>query len=359
MKSIKNALIFLALLLAPVGTASAEPKDVEIVEVQDDQIRSAVSFAFYHALESDAQLDSLERAAETYRRERVRAQTGEHKITLFYSGITAEARNPRLKPILQRWRTRYPKSPTPYVIAAQADLRAITGKTFIEAFSFEAAQSRAQPPEQMEALRKSLEEAREIASTDPHWYVLAGQAALISGADESAFTSLMLEGIGRFPDYEPIYGTATDFFLPKWGRDAGALERWAALAKSHEGSNGPRGVYALIYWHAFLVQYRRDLSSSARIDLEQLREATAVLLAKDPSPRNLTRMALLACVVGDEKQTKQLFDRSKDKLSFYPWAGVSERDVCYAWAHRTMWDRFVETVWPYVWAILKIVRLFA
>ncbi len=114
------------------------------------------------------------------------------------------------------------------------------------------------------------------------------------------------------------------------------------------------GAYARVYWHAFRVQYGRELFKQSRVDWSRLKRSIGELSVEHPSPDILTRATLLACTAGDREETKQLFLKSAEPLSFYPYAGAEERDACRIWAFKTRFDILYDAFWENVWPIIQV-----
>ena len=101
------------------------------------------------------------------------------------------------------------------------------------------------PPfnEYIEQARTALEQTRQIASRDPHWYVTMAVVARSQHWPDDTFREMLEEGLSRYPDYYPIYYSAVDFYSPKWNGSADAIEQFLFVY-----------ILAVSYFHACYVR---------------------------------------------------------------------------------------------------------
>jgi hypothetical protein len=334
----------------------------QILETSDQNLPGLTASVFFNALNSPEQIDELEKVATEFRLKKTKLSTGNWKLSTFYNSIMPQSNDPRLKPLVDTWIKRWPGSPTPYIVNAHSMLLSILGTNQIETFSPANPQSLPIQTEKVKELQDYLDQHRDVAAADPHWFVLRARAALLTGITEADFNALLLEGMAREPSYDDLYQAGTDYYLPKWKGSSAALERWARLASSHVATKGVNSAYARIYWHAFQAQYGRDVFVQTSIDWSQFKRSASALLDETNAPENIGRIALLTCVAGDRTETKRLFGLTAEPVAFYPWSSETERDACLAWARTPAWkaklNSFIEWVAPYVFELLKVVSLF-
>lgn len=336
--SLRGAAVALCLFLGTLPATSGPPNFNDLANRRDEELGAAVASLFFAAMQSDEQLDALESAASKFRSKNAKTANGESKLGLLYDSIVVDPQDPRLDLFLDRWFARWPQSPTPYIIKSHVLLLDAVGARSLRSLHFDQAQSVQLPADKLRSLQKYLETHKKLARIDPHWFVLAAHTARLAQTGEMAFTALITEGLSQHPTYTAIYDAGTDYFMPGRTGDPSSLEKWASQLSSQTGLVDAQGAYARVYWHAFLFGERGKIFQRAVIDWRKFKLSSASLLQADPSPQNFARMTLMSCIAGDRQETKRLFAVSSEPLSFYPWSGNEERDICLKWARQSQWD---------------------
>lgn len=329
--------LVLALWLAPLRAHAAEtPAAPDLINARDDTLAGAGAMALFGAMQYEEHMDVFEKAAAEFRTKKLRLSTGEWKLSALYNGVMGDAVDPRWDPLLERWRKKYPESPTPYIVRAQLLWQGVIGRNVAPVYYSIQSRNQDVAAEKAKEIKAYLEANRAIASRDPHWFDLMARAGMMSGQDEAGFSATIVEGLIKEPTYYVLYESGADYFLQNGGNSA-ALERWARQISAIAAISGADSAYARIYSYAFYNRYGWNLFRKTRIDWEHFKSSANAMLATDYSDRNLGRATLMACLANDHAETKRLVDTAAGSLDFYPWAGPKEREQCLAWANKPAW----------------------
>ncbi|WNH52264.1 hypothetical protein [Stenotrophomonas oahuensis] len=104
------------------------------------------------------------------------------------------------------------------------------------------------------------------ARKDPHWYVLALNVARYEGVDVQSFMNLYDEGIRRHPRLYGIHFSAVEYFVPKWGGNADAIDALVQRAQKRLPRKEHDALYARMYRLAAQSQFRTSLFAWSKGD---------------------------------------------------------------------------------------------
>jgi len=276
----------------------------------------------------------LENLAKRLRDSRQRFSDGKLFVTLFYEKFAPRV-NWSLIPnraILDRWKLRYPDSPTPYLVEA-------VGRTVVAYGDDMEAFLTGSPPDQevldraeLGSVRDFLLAHRAVAEKDPYWFTLMATVSASLGREPAEILTLVDEGLKVEPHNFDLVIAASARFTPERGGDAAKLEAFAnAMMERFAPFDGPN-IYARIYWQALTTYYKLTLFKTSRVDWTKLKPAIASLVERYPVDVHRNAGALMACLAGDRRMTADLIGDKK----FIPlrnfWQDPDALDYCRNWA---------------------------
>lgn len=170
-----------------------------------------------------------------------------------------------------------------------------------------------------------LELYRAVGNVDPQWYNLLSAAYWAMDDSENA-TTIMLEGIERFPSYYGLYFMTGLYLSPIWYGDAELLEGFANFAVENTQDSEGTGLYARIYWSATANQYSQgNLFIDSMVDWKKMKISMFDVLERYPGDWNAQNFAYLACLKGDADMAKEMLLLVEDE----PFAVVWGRDISF------------------------------
>ncbi|MBU1212072.1 MAG: hypothetical protein KJ587_12450 [Alphaproteobacteria bacterium] len=357
---IRTFLLTMLMLLIPVA-CGANSSPIDLARVDDQNLMGMSSAVFLRSIGNDLQISAIETAVETFRSKNARTRDGLSKLEIFYDGITADPKDPRLLPHLARWKELFPQSPTPYVLEAHIKLSAVINAFRLEGLSEQDFQALRRDKGRIEELHALFAENQLKPVADPHWHMLRLRLSLLQGRRGSDNSMMASKALRRFPEYKPLYSAAADLYLPRWGGTAEALEFWAREVEQSQGRAGAPGAYALTYLHAFEHEYGNDLLARSNIGWERFKKSWRSLELNGIGKHFQAIAAMTACVAGDHALAKRLFQQAGSALNGTLSGSRPGRKVCVTWAAKSEWQLFYEEiladVQPYLAYILSIVDL--
>ncbi len=288
----------------------------------------------------------LERLAASYRDGKQRTRSGIWKLTVFYAGFQEVAAElPRddsngwrsLTEQVERWRKAYRDEPTVYVANAII-LKAHAWSLRPRRLVLEA--STGAPNRFLDTLRMAangLDRAKNIAATDPHFYVVRADLASALAEAPGPFMDLVSEGLDKAPSYYPLYFSGLDFFAednaPQRPDIARRIEAFAnTAARRLHGADGA-AIYARLYWHAYSAIYGNDLFRKSQVDWQRMRGGFEAIVSRYPDAWNRNNFAYLACLYGDRDTTRRLLSDASEPLMLTVWKARKFHDGCQRWAN--------------------------
>ena len=232
----------------------------------------------------------LEAMAGGYRATQARTSSGLWKLTLFYVGIARTVRNAGgdwAVRTARAWVAKYPQSPTAHLV--YADVLPDTEKT-----------------------RIYLEAHKSVAAQDPRWYEMMAEIAHEQGWSRPRFARLIDEGLDRMPAYYPIYFAAVDYFSPRWGGSAVAIDGFARQAVERTRETDGWGLYARIYWYASQSEFGDGLFTQSQVNWPDMKMGMDDVLRRYADGWNLANFLKFACLRGDGQEMKALTQRMDD-----------------------------------------------
>jgi len=345
-------IILLVMGMQGAALAQERPDAKKILTLEDTFFDSAVTEALTEAIKGNVkELDVLEAVAAEARSTKIRMMTGSWKLAVLYDQTFADPNSPDFQALLARWTARWPKSPTPYILMAQAMLTPAKKSHWTELRGLPDPRNHTIKLDALKELQAFLQKIQSFAEHDPQWSVLSARVRVMIESDEAseqstaAFKDFVLKAIEREPTYDELYSAGTFYFLQKWNGQADnrmALEEWAQAAAAAGKSAGVDGGYARVYWHAHRYQYGRMLFDWTNADWTRLKASGNAYIAEHKESGNAMRMAFLACLAGDRNETKRLITLPGRHRYLGETAGIDVFKVCDAWAQAPAWSVTLE-----------------
>jgi hypothetical protein len=285
------------------------------------------------------QFSKLEALAARYRMSQSRTSNGIWQLTLFYSGVASAFDSDRKEQDFwlkaersaKKWVADYPNSATAHLSYAKMLLS--HGWSFRGSGYANTVEPQNWKPFEgyVQQARVYLEKNKRVASNDPHWYELMAVVACAQGWPESDFSKLISEGLQREPLFYQTYFAAIDYYAPKWGGSAVAIEQFAREGLEQTRSTEGFAMYARIYWYASQTQFYDRLFSESLVDWTTMKKGIDDVLNKYPDSWNINNFAKFACLSKDKAKTAELMGRITDAPLGAVW-GSSFFQQCKVWA---------------------------
>ncbi len=287
----------------------------------------------------------IEHFADEVRTKNLRTSSGLWVIGLVYGGIDSianyrevkdDAGWDRLEGRAQRWIAAYPASVTAKIAYAWIlENRAwfYRGGGYANTVSekqFDAFH------QQIEEAKKYDEATRDIAAIDPNWYLrYLATLRLQKGGKEEEFERTFEEATKAFPDYYPNYFEAVTYYLPKWHGDAYEVERFARRVMKSRDKRTGQMLYARIYWYASQSQFKNAIFLASVARWNDMRDGFKAIVADYPDQWNINNYAKFACLVGDERTTREAFGLMKGDPIESAWPSTAQYRSCEQLAGRS------------------------
>ncbi len=163
---------------------------------------------------------------------------------------------------------------------------------------------------QISKTKKFLLEHESISERDPEWY---SQLFIVlrsgSNTDEASYRRYFDKAVKRYPDYYPIYFTASVFYLPKWHGDADSFEAFAKYAGKTLSAENAKAVYARIYWANVCTRCGDKDVADWREHWPDLRAGFDQVIKDYPDQWNINSYARIACSAYDQDKTLEIMKK--------------------------------------------------
>jgi hypothetical protein len=287
------------------------------------------------------QFSKLETLCAGYRTSRSRTSSGVWNLSVFYGGISHVFNTHRKDPPFwlkaersaNTWVAAHPHSATARLAYATMlvnhgwSIRGTGLANTVEPEDWKPFQ------DYLHRARAYLEKYKDVASSDPYWYQLMGRIAYSERWPEAEFSALIAQGLEREPLFYQTYFAAIDYYAPKWGGSAMAIERFAREAVERTRAAEGYGIYARIYWWASQTQYSDSLFSESKVDWPTMKKGIDDVLAKYPDQWNINNFARFACIARDKAKAAELIARIDGEPLATVWAEVPGHfQQCKQWA---------------------------
>jgi len=329
-------------LLALVGFAlnsAAGPMTLQSVFTQPElEQRAIISDTVGRWFQAE-DFAKIEHFTDEVRAKNLRTASGLWVIGLVYSGIDAIANFQRvnddagwdqLEGIAERWIAAYPASVTAKI--AYAGILQDRAWFYRGGGGYASTVSEKQFDAfygQIAKAKKYQEATRDIAGIDPNWYLkYLAILRLQKGSKAQEFERTFDEATQAFPDYYPNYFEAVTYYLPKWHGDAYEVERFARRVMKSRDKRTGQMLYARIYWYTSQNQFKNAIFLVSVAHWNDMRDGFKAIVADYPDQWNINNYAKFACLVGDERTTKEVFGLMKGDPIESAWPSTAQYRSC-------------------------------
>lgn len=191
--------------------------------------------------------------------------------------------------------------------------------------------------EYMEKAREYLESNKTLASQDPAWYELMGLIGQRQSWIEARYVAMLNEGLNRYPFYHQLYYTGLDFYSPRWGGNAKAMEKFIREALARTKSTEGFAIYTRLYSYASQVEFGDTMFAGvSEVDWPTMKKGIDEILHRYPDQWNVNIYAKQACYAGDKEKAAELLARIQGQAIPQLWDGdagfYSFFAKCKSWA---------------------------
>lgn len=259
-----------------------------------------------------------------------RTSDGVWKLEIFYNGMfwlgnmapSPDCDDPA-DGFLADWRNVSPTSPAPFIASAQRLLDkgwCYRGSGYAKDVNLSAWEPF---EESVEAARQMLSQNRDVASQDPHYYVVMAQIYVAQGRSETEFRSLIDEAVAKQPYYYPLYDEAFRYYEPQWFGSYDDEAAVAQFAADKTVAKDRSSAFARVYWSAMTCGC---MPPAMLVNKKALRRAMRDLVVLYPTAWNVSHMARLACKIDDGELARSYFNAlppgDDGKAGWGDWNGV-------------------------------------
>ena len=228
------------------------------------------------------------------------------------------------------WRRRYPHSILPAIVEASAfsDWGWLARGT---GYAASVTQQQLQAFAHRNAMAEGvLEDIRDRSEDEPLWYVLAVNVRLNLGETQGDIRSAFDDGIGKFPDFLPLYRAVLRTLMPRWG---GSFEKVNSIIEHAAAGRDPAAgaqMYARLYWaYASLEGDEVDLFADSKAEWARMIGGFDLLIKRYPdSDYLLSGYAYMACRAHDAATFHALETPVRNKLSSTAWTDAYSFAAC-------------------------------
>lgn len=281
---------------------------------------------------------ALDAMADTVRSSKARFPGGGWKLSRLYEAVNnrdagrtqTDADWQSHLALLQRWTIARPQSITARLALADTYLRyawLARGDGYSNTVTEQGWQLFEKRTEQAS---KILAEAATLPAKCPHFYELAQEVALASGADNTQQRTIFDKAVEFEPLYFAYYQRYAETLLPKWGGEPGNLEAFAE--ESYRRVGGKEGAH--IYFEiASNLCGRCGEFSPEGFSWKNIQEGFAAMEELyGLSQLKLNRFAFLAATYGDRAVAAKAFLRIGPNLDYTVWGSRGRFESQRTWA---------------------------
>lgn len=296
------ATIFLSFLISNSFADNALPNDPK----NEQGIRMGISLSV-EMYRLNGFFDKLEGMASEYRNTRARTESGVWKLGEFYAaiygGLPKRDGTKHSESLWEAWQKngdewirKYPQSPTAHIGKA-AQLLAEAWRIRGSGYAHEVW------PDKWEAFYKKLdaaatvlEDSREFAASDPHWYTVRIDIAKSRGEGWAKISELLAEATRKEKNYYRTYFAALGAAQPRWGGSRALSEKlidWIVeTTKAEDGTS----AFSRMYWALYSNEpYIIEKYNDNEVFWPRMKKSIADKLERYPNVHNVRFHLQQAC----------------------------------------------------------------
>lgn len=172
-----------------------------------------------------------------------------------------------------------------------------------------------------------------ISKRDPEWFTQIFSVLRSEGkVDEKSYTAYVDKAVSLYPDYYPIYFSASVYYLPKWHGDAASFDKFAKYATRNLTPESSKAVYARIYWANACTQCGESDVANWREHWNDIRAGFDQIIKDYPDQWNINNYARIACSAYDQDKTLEMMKRIKGESIPSAWDRQFSYSYCANWS---------------------------
>ncbi len=297
----------------------------------------------------------LEELAELIRRTHARFPEGAWKLHIYYKALTlkncSESSWQKREKKLELWKTEFPSSITLRMVQAQfytdyaQDSRGEGWSNEVTKEGWKLFKSHTA------SAKKILMDSKSLSDKCPRWYYLMQVVALSEGWSREKYDALFDEAVSKHPDYYYYYLNKAIYLLERWHGKKGDWQKFADETVAKTKQKKGYALYARIYWYmssSFFL--KEEIFAKGNADWKKMKKGFQDIEKFFPdSSWNLNAFCHFACLAGDQKTARELFDRIDKKPTFSVWKSQMEYISYKEWAYREIstWTKIFDFIFKY------------
>lgn len=307
--------------------------------LSESQLRSYIGQCteFFLVAKDYKALDAL---IESLRTQKVRTSSGLWAQSFYYAGIEkylGEARSDEDFDNIDRKFADWLKSNGESDAARLAMSMSMTKRAWLYRGNN---YSNATPEDAIEKFHKQISRTQKfllinegVSKRDPEWFtqffsVLRSERKV----DEENYLAYVDKAVSLYPDYYPIYFSASVYYLPKWHGDAASFDKFARYATRHLAPENSIAVYARIYWANACTQCGERDVANWREHWEDIRAGFDQIIKDYPDQWNINNYARIACSAYDQEKTLEIMKRIEGEPIHAAWDRQFSHSYCANWS---------------------------
>jgi hypothetical protein len=171
-----------------------------------------------------------------------------------------------------------------------------------------------------------------LLKDEPFYYGLRMDIAARRGAPDSEITDLYTSAQKQMPDYFMPKYQALLWLAEHWKYDPAKVDALISDAASVSRAQNGDGDYADLYWWVYAIHSKRELFTEMRASWPRMRRGMDDRIKRYRGATNANRYALLACLAGDQKQAKRMFEIAGQTIDPEVWEDQLMLYQCWYWA---------------------------
>lgn len=168
--------------------------------------------------------------------------------------------------------------------------------------------------------KRVLDEARQLDTTCPGWWMATQRVALGQGWSPHRAAGLYQEAISAFPSYDEYTSHRAYSLLPRWHGAEGEWERFAkAAAEAMPDPDDGDARYAMIIWSQMFF-FEKNVFREADVSWPRARRGFQALMRRHPESVEIpSQFCHLAMLAEDVDQARALFDHLGMRCDMAVW----------------------------------------
>jgi hypothetical protein len=256
--------------------------------------------------------DKIDRISEEARRKNIRTSDGQPMLAAIYTGVTGSGSEMMIEDMVmvrrnmyRQWLKRNPNSVTAKLALAYSPVSHAWQARGTGYASTVTEERWKLFRERLEEGRNTLEALDAKAKDDPGWYECMLDVGRSQGWPRKKFDAVFTEGVGKYPDYLPLYFLRMVFYSPNWYGSLDDQKRVIEEAVARTRGNLGETLYARLNWQ---IQ-TKTMFGDGQADWPRMRSGFERIMKDYPDRWNLNNFGRFACMAGDLKTLRNVVQK--------------------------------------------------